>query len=96
MKDDFQYSRTILHFPSTNTFSPVLCVSTKTDNNNCVVSFVKTVENFILWVILPWENVFIYITYNQEPGQWAVIIRNTSVHICLNGTVFHGVSTQTI
>lgn len=49
MKDNFQYSRTILHFQSTHTFSPVFYVSTKPDKNNRVVDFfVETVEDFIL------------------------------------------------
>ena len=56
----------------------------------------KNVENFIFWVILPREHIFIYITYNQEPGQQAVIIRNASAHICLSRTVSHGVPTPTI
>lgn len=34
IKDNFRYSRTIPHFQSTYTFSPVPYVSTKSDNNN--------------------------------------------------------------
>lgn len=99
LKGNFQYSRTILHFQSTNTFSSVLYVSTKTDNNNCVVSFCKTSGKLYFVSYFTHKKTYLYkflyipITKNLDNRQ---LLSGMLVHVCLHGTVFHGVPTQTI